>query len=123
METVLVVDDEPTVVKLCRRILELGGYTVVTAATGSDALQVLKDKTNQIDLALLDVMMPGMNGIELAKRIEGMRPNTRIVLMSGFTPRDVERVEGKDNPYCVIWKPFEADSLVRMIRNAISRKA
>ena len=62
METILLIDDEPTARGLCQRILELGGYRVLAASNGQDALRLLGDSTTLVDLALLDVMMPDMNG-------------------------------------------------------------
>ena len=120
METILVVDDEPTVLNLCRRILELGGYSVVTAGGGADALRRLNGGPGPIDLALLDVMMPVMNGIELARRIQTEKPGTPVVLMTGFGPQEIARVAGDNNPYRIIWKPFKTESLLRMIENALS---
>jgi CheY-like chemotaxis protein len=66
---------------------------------------------------LIDVMMPVMNGIELARRIRQMRPTVRIVLMSGFSPREILPLVGS-HPYRVIWKPFKSQSLLQMIENA-----
>jgi two-component system cell cycle sensor histidine kinase/response regulator CckA len=119
LETILVVDDEPTVLNLCRRILQLGGYSVVSANNGNDALRVLQSNPNPIDLALLDVMMPGMNGIELATRIQGSKPEIPVVLMSGFGPQEIARVAGDIKSYRIIWKPFKTESLLRMIENAM----
>ena len=118
METILVVDDEPSVLNLCRRILQLGGYSVQAASNGMDALRLLS--TNPIDLALLDVMMPGMNGVELARRIHTAKPGVAIVLMSGYGPQEIGRVVGDIQPYRVIWKPFKTDSLLRMIENVLA---
>ena len=123
METILVVDDEPTVLNLCRRILELGGYSVVTATGGADALKRLDSGTSPIDLALLDVMMPIMNGIELARRIQAEKPKMPVVLMTGFGPQEIARVAGDNNPYRIIWKPFKTESLLRMIENALGGSA
>ena len=120
METILVVDDEPTVLNLCRRILERGGYSVVTAAGGAEALRRLTSGPAPIDLALLDVMMPVMNGIELARRIQAEKPEMPVVLMTGFGPQEIARVAGETNPYRVIWKPFKTESLLRMIENALN---
>ena len=117
--TILVVDDEPTILKVCRQILELGGYTVVTAGSAIEALQFLQGKNNRIDLALIDVMMPGMTGIELSRRMESAELKIPILLMSGFRPHEVARVVGAENPYRIIWKPFNAESLLRMIANAL----
>jgi CheY-like chemotaxis protein len=119
LETILVVDDEPTVVGLCRRMLERDGYRVLTADSGAGALQLLDSHAEAIDLALLDVMMPDMNGVELARRIEARRPGTPVVLMSGFTQQEITRVAGDIKPYRIIWKPFRTASFLRMIENAL----
>jgi two-component system, cell cycle sensor histidine kinase and response regulator CckA len=123
METVLVVDDEPTVLNLCRRMLEVGGYRVLTAGGGNEALQLLQSNTQQIDLALIDVIMPAMNGIELANLLRQASPGIRIVLMSGFAPKEIGRIAGDARPYRIIWKPFKTESLVRMIENALAGSA
>jgi two-component system, cell cycle sensor histidine kinase and response regulator CckA len=121
METVLVVDDEQMVLNLCRRMLELGGYTVLTAESGSKALDILQTSGAGIDLALIDVVMPEMNGIELAARVQDGRPGMRILLMSGFGPKEIGRIAGNSQPYGIIWKPFKTDSLIRMIENTLAR--
>ena len=120
METILVVDDEPTVLSLCARILKLGGYNVLSAGGGEAALIALQKSAMPVDLALLDVMMPGMNGIELAKRILEAHPETQVVLMSGFGPKEIGRIAGGESPYRIIWKPFKTESLLRMIENALA---
>jgi CheY-like chemotaxis protein len=118
METVLVVDDEPTVLTLCQRILERGGYTALAAPDGFEALRLLQ--THHVDLALLDVMMPRMNGLELARKIQAEKPDVKIVLMSGYGPQEIGRVVGNIQPHRVIWKPFKTESLLRMIENVLS---
>ncbi len=123
METILLVDDEPGVLRLCYQILNLDGYRVLQATSGEEALRLLQKNSEGLDLALLDVIMPGMNGIELAKRIQAIYPNTPIILMTGYGPHEIARVVGDNNPYRIIWKPFKADSLRRMIENVISGSA
>jgi two-component system OmpR family response regulator len=118
METILVVDDDPMVRSLCQQMLNRGGYVVVPLSSGVEAVSVLKSTPSTFDLALLDVMMPGMNGIELANHIKKTHPGTRIVLMSGYGPREIEQVIGP-NSYPIIWKPFKTESLLRMIENAL----
>jgi CheY-like chemotaxis protein len=122
MSTILVVDDEPTILNLCQRMLQAGGYEVVQAASGEAALRVASDPQHSIDLALLDIMMPIMNGIELASRLQAAHPELPIVLMTGFTVREIERIVA-DHPYRIIWKPFKTDSLLRMIDNALGQSA
>ena len=119
METILVVDDEPTVLTLCQRILQLGGYNVVPAPNGQEALRKLQNSPTPVDLALIDIMMPGMNGTQLAVRIKAEHPNLPIVLMTGFSLAEVQQVIGENNPYRIIWKPFKTESLLRMIENAL----
>lgn len=119
METILLVDDDATVLNLCKRILMLGGYSVSTAGSGVEALRVMQNSPTKFDLALLDVIMPGMNGIELARHIQNSYPDMPIVLMTGYGPAEIARV-ASDNPFRIIWKPFKTDSLLRMIENALS---
>lgn len=117
MGTILVVDDEPAVLTLCQAILRRGGHETLAASGGAEALRLLQDNAGDIELALLDVMMPVMNGIQLASRISEMRPAVRIVLMSGYSPREIMPLIGT-HPYRVIWKPFQSASLLQMIENA-----
>jgi CheY-like chemotaxis protein len=120
METILVVDDDAMVLSLCQNILKLGGYSILSASSGAAALRIAQNAT--VDLALLDVMMPGMNGVELARRLQETHPGTRIVLMTGFGPRDIAPIVGSHD-FRVIWKPFKTESLLRMIENALGRSA
>jgi len=118
LETILLVDDDATVLNLCKRILMHGGYVVMTAGSGMEALRLVQNSANRIDLALLDVIMPGMNGIELANLIRSAHPGIPIVLMTGYGPAEIARVIS-DNPFRIIWKPFRTESLLRMIENAL----
>ena len=118
MVTVLVVDDEPLILVLCERMLGLGKYAVFTAGSGEEALRYLQKNTVPIDLALLDVMMPGMNGVELAGWIQNAAPSTRVVLMTGFRPGEVGRLI-KNAAWPVIWKPFRVDSFLQALKNAL----
>ena len=117
MPTILVVDDEPVILKLCVNVMKLGHHDTLEAANGYDALRLLQDRP--ADLALLDVMMPGMNGVELAAEIQRHYRNTKIVLMTGFSKREIMGITGKENPYRVVWKPFKAESLLRMIDHVL----
>jgi DNA-binding NtrC family response regulator len=117
MATILVVDDEPMMLKLCANMLMRSQHDVLQAANAQEALQVLQNNT--VELALLDVMMPGMNGIKLAERIQQENPNTKILLMTGYGPREIAQVAGKENPYRIIWKPFKTESLVQMVENVL----
>jgi CheY-like chemotaxis protein len=123
METILIVDDEPAVLKLCQRMLKFGGYNALPATSGLEALRLLRESNCVIDLAVLDVMMPGMNGVELAKCIHSVNPDIPIVLMTGYGPEEIMRVVGENNPYRIMWKPFNTESLCRMVENVIGASA
>src|ERR1700726_3345074 len=94
-ETIVVVDDQAIVLEFCRTTLERAGFTVFTAANGEQALSFFEPNGTPIDLALIDIVMPGMSGIELAKRLERLNTGVRIVLMSGYSPEEVKRVVGE----------------------------
>jgi two-component system cell cycle sensor histidine kinase/response regulator CckA len=122
METILLVDDEPAVLKFCQHILKLDGYTVLHATSGEEALELLRQNKAAVNLALLDVMMPGMNGVELASRIGAANPDIPIILMTGYGPEEIASVVG-DKSHRIIWKPFQADSLRQMIENVLNNSA
>jgi two-component system cell cycle sensor histidine kinase/response regulator CckA len=120
VETIVIIDDQQAVLEFCRTTLERAGYRVFTAANGEQALKLFEPNRSPVDLALIDIVMPGMSGIELAKRIGGLNLGVRIVLMSGYSPVEVKRVVGEyAAQYRSMWKPFEARTLVQMIKNAL----
>jgi two-component system, cell cycle sensor histidine kinase and response regulator CckA len=119
-ETILIVDDESVALEFCRLALTRAGYVVIAATSGKQALNFFQPNRSHIDLALIDVMMPGMNGLELAHHVEKLDTDTRIVLTSGYAPEEIKRLVGPDAAnYRSIWKPFEARALERMIRNVL----
>jgi DNA-binding response OmpR family regulator len=101
--------------------LEGAGYKVFTASNGKEALNLFEPNRSPVDLALIDIVMPGMSGVDLARRIEEVNASTRIVFMSGYAPDEVKRVVGEDAAqYQSMWKPFESGTLVQMIKNALN---
>jgi two-component system cell cycle sensor histidine kinase/response regulator CckA len=124
LETIVVVDDQAVVLEFCRTTLERAGYKVFTAANGEQALGLFEPNRSPVDLALIDIVMPGMSGIELVKRLEKLNLGLRIVLMSGYSPDEVKRVVGEPaSQYRSMWKPFEARTLVQMIKNALDSES
>jgi len=114
--TILVVDDEAVALNFCCSALRRRGYQVFSASGGMQALPYFDTGRSAIDLALLDVMMPGLNGVELAKRISQLSPSTKIVFMSGHGPDEIKRLMGKEAAtHRSMWKPFTAEVLVRMV--------
>jgi two-component system cell cycle sensor histidine kinase/response regulator CckA len=122
MATILVVDDDRTILTLCQKTLRWGGHSVLSAQGGEDAIRLLQASAITIDLALLDIIMPGTNGIQLASRIKATNPNVPIILMTGYSFREIQQVVGEKNPFRIIWKPFIPDALLRMIDNALETR-
>ena len=118
METILLVDDEAIVLNLCQTILRLGGYAVITAGSGTEALRLVQDNTGKIDLALLDLMMPGMNGIELAVHFKTLCPDCKVLLFSGQAATNdlLESASKSGHDFELLSKPIHPKDLLAAIR-------
>ena len=120
-ETVLVAEDEDGVRAPVRRILVAHGYRVLEAPDGAAALRTAEHHGGKIDLLLTDVVMPGMNGAELARRLRRVRPATRVVFMSGYSAEAVA-THGVLSPGAVfLQKPFSVEELLEGLRSALER--
>jgi PAS domain S-box-containing protein len=122
-ETVLVVEDEPTVRKLARQTLERAGYCVLEAADGPAALAAAATWDGPIHLVLTDVVMPGMSGPELAARLHATRPGLAVVYTSGYTESAVVHGGEVDATVAFIPKPYVPDQLTAKVREALDRAA
>lgn len=118
--TILVVDDEDTVRHVVGRMLRASGFAVLEARDGREALQLVQQREHPPDLILTDVVMPLLNGGELASRVRASRPDQRILLMSAYASEDLRQrgLYPEDLPF--VQKPFTADQLVRTVRSALS---
>ena len=118
-ETVLLVEDEPTLLQIVRETLESFGYTVLAASSPGDAILLCETHPGAIHVLLTDVVMPTMNGNELRGRLERIKPGLRTVLMSGYAA-DVTTSRGIVDPVrCFIQKPFTREALATRIREAL----
>ncbi|MCP4039611.1 MAG: PAS domain S-box protein [bacterium] len=115
-ETVLVVEDSDPVRKLVVRCLERHGYTVLEAASGTEGLRLSNRHPGHIQLLLSDVVLPRMDGFEVAQRLQAMRPDTRVMFMSGFTDDGLAKhgVDARD--IALLEKPFTPSTLLRTVR-------
>jgi CheY-like chemotaxis protein len=120
-ESILVVEDEPAVRALARKMLERSGYRVTDAATPTDAESIFEAGTSDFDLLLTDVVMPGMAGPDLYERLAARKPSLKVVYMSGYTDNTTVRVPGLDGYLPFTQKPFSASTLVRKVREALDR--
>jgi PAS domain S-box-containing protein len=120
-ETILLVEDEDAVRTLASRVLTGQGYVVLEARHGQEALAIAEHAAGLIDLVLTDVIMPEMGGEELVERITRKLPKVRVMYMSGYTEADKLQPWIRDSGYPFLQKPFAADSLVLMVREALDR--
>jgi PAS domain S-box-containing protein len=120
-ETVLVVEDEEKVRKLTAEILGRQGYRVLEASHGDEALLIHERYDGPIHLVLVDVVMPGMNGSELAKRLAFLRPETKILYMSGYTDNAIVHHGVLEKGVNYVQKPFTMDALARKVREVLNK--
>ena len=118
-ESVLLVEDDEGVRQVTRRALEEGGYRVLEAANGLDALELLTSTSGRIGLVLTDVVMPGMSGRDLADRIAELRPGTPVLFTSGYTDGEIVRRGLLDPEAAFIQKPFGPEAIVRVVRERL----
>lgn len=114
--TILVVDDEAEVRALIREVLTLEGYTVIDTGDPVEARRIAERQP--IQLLLTDVVMPIMNGIELAQRVEAASPSTKVLLMSGYS---TAAVKGSGRP--LLSKPFRTGDLLAAIRQMLDSRS
>jgi len=118
--TILLVEDEPSLRKLTHRTLKDMGYSVLEANDAAQAIDVARSTDAPIDLLLTDVIMPGMSGGDLAKKLSPENPHMRVLFMSGYTDGAIE-VRGSLPPgMSVLRKPFTRDVLVRTVEAALA---
>jgi PAS domain S-box-containing protein len=120
-ETILVVEDEEKVRKLTVRILRGQGYTVLEAPHGDDALLVCEQHEGPIHLLVTDVVMPGMSGGQLADRVERLRPEMKILYVSGYTDNAIVHHGVLEKGVNYIQKPFTIEGLARKVREVLDK--
>jgi signal transduction histidine kinase/ActR/RegA family two-component response regulator len=121
-ETVLVVEDEEALLKLAREFLEDSGYHVLEARNGIEALEVSDGYEGRIHAVLTDVVMPKMNGWELAKRLSTRRPETKVLYCSGYADDTVVRQGLLDPEVNFLRKPFTLETLQQTLRGVLDGK-
>lgn len=119
-ETVLVVEDEGPLRTVARRILKAAGYDVLTAANAEEALRIAQEVGDRIDIVFTDVVMPGMNGGELAERLLALYPRLKVVFTSGYTDEKLARSGVGEHRF--LPKPYEPAQLTATIRAVLDRR-
>ena len=120
-ETILVVEDEPEILNLTKRMLEKQGYHVLTAGTPGEAIRLAEEHAGEIHLLMTDVVMPEMNGRDLAKRMISFYPNIRRLFMSGYTANVIAHHGVLDEGVHFIQKPFSIRDLAAKVRQALDQ--
>jgi CheY-like chemotaxis protein len=118
-ETILLVEDEIAILKLGCRILERLGYRVLAAATPDEAMRLAEEHAGAIDLLVTDVIMPGMNGRELAQGLVALYPDLKLLFMSGYTADVIAHQGVLEDGFNFIEKPFSVESLGKRIREVL----
>ncbi len=121
-ETVLLVEDETSVRRLAARVLRGLGYAVIEAVNGRDALNIAHERDEYMHLVVTDVIMPQMGGRELADQITSLRPETKILYMSGYIDDDAVLSRVFDQSIDFLQKPFTPGALARKVREVLDRE-
>lgn len=119
-ETILLVEDQASLLELSREFLERLGYRVLTASLPEKAMQISSEFAGTIHMLLTDVLMPGMNGRELAYRLRKQRPDMKVLYVTGYADRVFEHSGGPDIDEAFMEKPYTFDEVARKIREMLN---
>jgi len=122
-ETVLIAEDEAAVRAVARQALERQGYAVLEASSAQAALDLVQRHSGPLHLLLTDVVMPGMSGRTLAVRLLELRPELRVIYMSGYTDEAITRHGMLKPGLTYVQKPFTPDALARKVREVLDGAA
>ncbi|MCB9480679.1 MAG: cache domain-containing protein [Desulfobacteraceae bacterium] len=121
-ETVLLVEDEPMILEMTTTMLEMLGYKVLSASSPAEAILLAKDHISTVDLLITDVVMPEMNGRDLAKEVSILYPNIRLLFMSGYTANVIARQGVLYEGVEFIQKPFSMADMTAKVREVLDSK-
>jgi CheY-like chemotaxis protein len=113
---ILVVDDEAAVNRVVTRFLKHVGYRVLEACSAPEALERVRRQDPRVDVVLADVVMPGVDGVELAATLLSRAPGPSVILMTGVLPEEVERLEVNGQIVRVLRKPLDLDELQQVLQ-------
>ncbi|MCK5834014.1 PAS domain S-box protein, partial [bacterium] len=122
-ETILVVDDEPHVRTVLRALLSKLGYNVLLASEGQEALEIISAKSEQIDLILLDVVMPGMSGLEVFEAIKKLDFDSKVIISTGYAKDETVSDLFRNGAEALVRKPYRAATISRVIRQILDNSS
>ena len=120
-ETILLVEDQEGIRELASELLKRNGYSVLCAGDGQEALKIAAEHDDSINLLVTDVIMPNMDGHELAHRLTRARPQTKVLFMSGNADQASLSHHLGDVPALVLQKPFRLDALLHKVRSVLDQ--
>jgi two-component system cell cycle sensor histidine kinase/response regulator CckA len=121
-ETILIVEDDEAVSQLAVRVLRLAGYSVLTASSGAEAMQILERHGKPVHLVLTDIVMPGMSGPDLAAQLGEISPRTKIIFTSGYTDDSIVNQQLPGAAAHFIAKPYTTADLTRTVREVLDSR-
>jgi PAS domain S-box-containing protein len=121
-ETVLLTEDEQDVREIAREFLESGGYKVIEAKNGKEAIDIAAEHRDKIDLLVTDMVMPGMTGQELAVQIQREHPGVSVVFMSGYSEHAATEMANADPSVRLMTKPFSRGAMLRTVREILQTR-
>ena len=113
---VLIVDDDVNFCDTLAKVLTKRGYETISSNSGSAALVNVKE--NQVDIVLMDIKMPVMNGVETYKRLKKIKPAAKVILMTAFSMEDMIKDAMKEGVYAVVHKPLDIEAIIKMIEKS-----
>jgi DNA-binding NtrC family response regulator len=118
-EMILLVEDEPILLELLKAIFEDNGYRVVTATNGEEAVEIFRQKKNEIGVVLSDMGLPKLGGWEMFEELRPIDPNVKVILASGFVDTELREEALKKGAKDFIQKPYVPASILKLIRNVL----
>ena len=119
--TILLIDDEDVIIDVGRESLEILGYDVLTAKSGHEAIEIFKTKNGKVDLVILDMIMPGMNGMETFDILKSMKPNIKVIISSGYGAETHSEKIMERGCSGFIQKPYGLTDLSRKVKEVIDK--
>ena len=118
-KTILIVEDELMISRLMDRLLTKTGYEVLTAATGTEGIEKFRERISDIELVILDMSLPNMNGAEVLKILRAEKPGIRVLLSSGWVPAEVDALFVDNRPDGFLSKPFQTTVLLQKVEELL----
>ena len=113
-KTILVTDDDSSILSIFEFVLNQAGYKVIKASSGKECLSVLKSG-QKIDLVFLDIKMPHMNGVETFKRIQDISPTVLVIMMTGYAMDQLLKEAYELGAYGIVYKPFDVEEFLSIL--------